>query len=80
MKVKILTASVASYGDYDFPRIAQMSYDEALDFFRTKDSCGACSVNETDIDTTKAGEYAIHADGLTGNDPTDTMYTWIKVY
>ena len=79
MKVTIFSASVNPSYDYDLINISQMSYDEAVSYFRNEDKIGACSCNEREVDITKPNEFMFSADGANYGDGSDTMFVWIKV-
>jgi hypothetical protein len=76
--VTIFSASVNPSYDYDLIKIAKMSYDEAVEFFKN-DNIGACSCHEYVVNTTKPNEFGFCADGADYGDGSDTMLVWVKV-
>jgi len=78
MKVTIFSASVNPSYDYDLVNIGQMSYDEAVEFFKN-DKIGACSCHTHEVDLTKPNEFKFCADGASFGDGSDTLFVWTKV-
>ena len=78
MKVTIFSASVNPSYDYDLVNIGQMSYDEAVEFFKN-DKIGACSCHTREVNLTKPNEFKFCADGAIFGDGSDTLFVWTKV-
>ena len=76
-RIRIFHASV-NPEHYDIKELAQMSFDEAVDFFE-HDETGCCNTGIHTVDDTKPSETKIHADGVYGGDGSDTMLNWVKV-
>ena len=77
-RIRILHASVNGMY-YDVQALARMSYDEAKNYFESKDEFGACNVGETVVDDSHPNEFTFHADGVEAGDCSDTMLNWCKV-
>ena len=77
MKITILSASVnPEY--YDIAHIAEMSYDEAKEYFKN-DLINAATVTEREVDQITPHESFFHAEGVNSGDGSDTMFNWLKV-
>ena len=63
---------------YDLKRIAQFTFDEALEFCKTDQMC-AMAWGTKEINITEPQVFAFHADGVEYGDGTDTMFNWLKV-
>lgn len=63
---------------YDLKRIAQFTFDEALEFCKT-DQMSAMRWGTKEINITEPQVFKFHADGVECGDGSDTMFNWLKV-
>ena len=77
-KINIFSVSI-NPESYDVRSIANMTYDEAKQFFEHDDTNCCCCCRNIEVDQTKEHEITFHADGVRNGDGSDTMFNWLKV-
>lgn len=76
-RIRIFHASV-NPECYDLNKLSQMTFDEAVEFFDTDETC-ACNTGILEVSDAVPSETRMHAEGVSDNCLPDTMLNWVKV-